>query len=446
MARSLLSDLRLGFSLGALTLGIATAAFADMSMRHALASEHAEILVSESHRILQILETGPASSASRTVPESTLVDWWLLAPDGHRVWESAGAAFLESVPWNTTGSNPVEFRTDSQHLYSAIALKSPLGTLWVAMDRSPEIQVVKHLRQDLAVLLVVLTALSALLGHFIAKRGLRPLGQIRDETARIEAQDLNRRLDAWQFPEELADLVGALNGALGRLESAFNRLEAFSSDLAHELRTPLQNLRSELEGRVLRPQAVQDLPEFLGSLLEELGRLDHMVEQMLFLARNSVPGIGLDRQPLAAGALLREAAAFFGAAAEEAGVTLKTKAPPALLITADQRLVHRALQNLLANALRHTPSGGHITLSALPIEDGTEIAVTDSGDGIPTELLARLGDRFLRIDESRGRATGGAGLGLAIVKGIVALHGGAFLVESVMGQGTTVRLRFPGNA
>lgn len=444
MARSLLSDLRLGFSMGVLALGLGTAAFADMTLRHAMATEDGAALRSESHRILRRLDIQPASGPPSAPPESTLVDWWLLAPDGRHIQESAGAAFLRSVPWDTVGEAPMEFRTDRSHLYSALAMKTPLGLLWVAMDRSPEIQVVNHFRRDLAVLLLALTLCAAGVGHLIAKRGLRPLRRIRDETALIEAHDLHRRLDASRFPEELADLVAALNGALARLEVAFARLEAFSSDLAHELRTPIQNMRAELEGCILRPRAAVDIPETLGSLLEELNRLDGMVEQMLFLARHSMPGAALDRQPLAAGALLREVAAFFGAAAEEACVAIQAEALPDLLVHADPRLAHRALQNLLANALRHTPTGGSVRLSARALEGGTELAVTDTGDGIPADLLPRLGDRFLRLDEEgRDRASGGAGLGLAIVKGIITLHGGTFLVESALGKGTAVRLGFP---
>lgn len=443
-ARSLLSDLRLGFTLGALALGLATALFADVTLRHAMATEDGAVLRSEGHRILRRLETQAALPQPQPVPESTQADWWLLAPDGRRVLGSAGAAFLQSVPWNAVGPDPVAFQTDRSHLYSAIALPSPLGTLWVAMDRSPEIQILTHFRRDLILLLLALTLVAAGAGHLIAARGLRPLQQIRDETARIEAQDLKRRLDAQRFPVELADLVGALNGALGRLEGAFGRLEAFSSDLAHELRTPMQNLRAELEGLALRPRPGLDLPETLGSLLEELGRLDSMVEQMLFLARSAAPGSSLDRQPLAAAALLREVTEFFSAQAEEAGITLEIKASPACLVHADPRLLHRAVLNLAANALRHTPHGGRVTLSARSHEGGARIAVTDTGEGIPANLVPRLGERFLRLEAGRGRDSGGAGLGLAIVKGIAELHGGTFTVESSAGRGTAVTLAFPG--
>lgn len=439
-SRSLLADLRLGFSLGVLALGFATAVFADVTLRHAMATEDGKVLLAEGHAILLQMRDHPSPSPG---PESSLIEWWLLAQDGRWLEGSAGSGFLGTLDWHGIGAEPVTFKLDSDHLYSVAALPSPSGTLRVAMDRSSEIQIVMHFRRDLAMLLLFLTGSAAIIGHLIARRGLRPLVQIRDETARIEAQDLQRRLDAARFPEELAELVGALNGALGRLEISFSRLEAFSSDLAHELRTPLQNLRAELEGLLLRPRKELDLPDALGSLLEELGRLDGMVDQMLFLARSSVPGTALDRRPLDAEAVLRETASYFSAAAEEAAVDIRIETPPGLLIHADLRLVRRALQNLVANALRHTPPGGQVTLTAKAGAASAELFVTDTGDGIPPDLLPRLGDRFMRVEAGRARTQGGAGLGLAIVKGITGLHGGTFLVESALGQGTRVRLGFP---
>lgn len=441
MARSLLRDLRLTFSIAVLALGTATAALTDFTLRHAMEAEDGRVLRSEGLRVLQRLETKPDLETGPE-PESSQVDWWLLGRDGRRLAGSAGASYLQSVPWNAVGSEPAAFRLD-HNLYSAIALPSHLGTLWVAMDRTQEIQIVNHLRRDLAMMVFGITFLAGFIGHLIAKRGLRPLRAIRDETAQIEAQDLHRRLDASHFPEELSDLVAALNGALARLEGAFSRLEAFSSDLAHELRTPLQNLRAELEGRVLRPPKDADLPEILGSLLEELDRLDGMVDQMLFLARSAAPGSMVEPVEVSAVALFHKITEYFGPQAEEAGVHLTIEAAPDCLIHADPRLLHRALLNLVANALRHTPAGGTIRLAATMDGDTSHLQIRDTGEGIPAQLLPRLGDRFLRVDEGRARATGGAGLGLAIVKGILELHHGAFRVESAEGIGTTVTLSFP---
>ncbi|MBS1767699.1 MAG: HAMP domain-containing protein [Acidobacteria bacterium] len=443
MARSLLADLRLAFSLGVLGLGLATGAVADVTLRHAMAAERNTVLLAEGQRICRRLETEGTRMAAEAPPESSTVDWWLISPQGQRIASSAGSRYLQSVPWDSVGETPDSFRTDPLHLYSAVVVHSSLGTLWVAMDSSAEIQVIGHFRRDFAILLLGLTGLAGLIGHLIARRGLRPLERIRHETALIEAKDLHRRLDATRFPEELASLVSALNAALSRLEHAFKRLEAFSSDLAHEMKTPMQNLRAELEGLVLRPRGVDSLPDTVGSLLDELGRLENMADQMLFLARQTGTGVPLMKAPISVRAVFQETADFFEAAAEEKGLQIRVDAAPGLLVEADPGLLHRVLINLVGNAIRHTPSGGIVSMEGARAMDGMEIIVADTGEGVPPDLLPRLGDRFLRVDAARGRATGGAGLGLAIVKGIMELHGGAFHAGSALGHGTAIRLFFP---
>lgn len=443
MARSLLADLRLGFAVGVLGLGLATGVLADVTLRHAMATEQGRILLAEGQRIRHRLETEGTRTAAETPPESSTVDWWLISPQGQRISGSAGSRYLQGVPWDSVTEAPGTFRTDSVHLYSAVVVRSSLGTLWVAMDSSAEIQVIGHFRRDFAILLLGLTGLAGLIGHLIARRGLRPLERIRGETALIEAKDLHRRLDATRFPEELASLVSTLNAALSRLDHAFKRLEAFSSDLAHEMKTPMQNLRAELEGLVLRPREVDSLPDTVGSLLDELGRLENMADQMLFLAQQTGAGIPLMKAPISVRAIFQETADFFEAAAEEKTLQIRLDAAPDLLVEADPALLHRVLINLVGNAIRHTPQGGIVSMEGARAPDGAEIIVADTGEGVPPELLPRLGDRFLRVDAARGRATGGAGLGLAIVKGIMELHGGSFHADSALGRGTAIRLLFP---
>ena len=445
MARSsLLRDLRLAFSLGTFLLSGLLALGMAYAMHHSLEVEDAAVLNSQGRAILVGLGKGGTPQASRRgVLESA--HWRLVAPDG-RILEAGDQPLpVDRFPSSLRPGEPGEVEVGGQ-LWSVMVLQVPEGSLQLAMDRSHEEALLARFHRLLLVGLLLAALGSALVGHLVARRGLRPLVRIAADTARIEARDLNRRLDGESFPEELAGLVEALNGALGRLHGVFVRLEHLAGDLAHELRTPLQNLRLELEGLVLRPPDPELQRERLGSVLEELDRLASMVEQMLFLARSSVPGTALHRESLPAGEVLRDAAAFFSAAAEEAGLSLEVEAPGDLKVHADAQLLHRALQNLLANAVRHTPRGGRILLQASPKAGGTTLQVLDDGEGIPEELLPRLGERFARAELSRERGRGGAGLGLAIVRGILELHGGTLQVESRPGKGTRIELDFPGPA
>jgi len=180
----------------------------------------------------------------------------------------------------------------------------------------------------------------------------------------------------------------------------------------------------------------------LQSGLEEHGRLSRMIDSMLFLARADQAQSALAVQSLEAAAQLRTVAEFYQPLAEEQAIALSCEGDCRL--TADPGLVRRALSNLLSNALRCTPAGGSVILSAGSVrDDASVLRVTDTGTGIAREHLPRLGDRFYRVDPSRADGYGGAGLGLAIVRSIMSLHGGELLIESVPGRGTTVSLIFP---
>ncbi|HJU84063.1 MAG TPA: ATP-binding protein [Holophagaceae bacterium] len=439
--RSLLRDLRLAFFMAALLLMGLLPMVVWAALEHSLAAEDEAVLTSQGKVILAAIHNGTLPQDSGPVRLQT-THWCLLDRDGRVLRTNDASGLLQRIDWPPKIDEPYE-DDESGRRWALLILPAPEGQLRVAMDRSHEEAVLRRFRNILLAVLGTGALGAAILGHFVAQRGLRPLARIKEDAARIEAGALDRRLDAEAFPEELAELVDALNEALGRLHVAFVRLEQLAGDLAHELRTPLQNLRLELEGMVLRPRAPEIQREAIGSVLEELDRLGSMVEQMLFLARSGVPGAALRQSDLHAGAVLHESAAFFSAVAEEAKVALVVEAPEDLLIHADPQLLHRALQNLLANALRHTPPGGHVSLRALSAGEWVRIQVEDDGEGIPADLMPRIGVRFARAEDSRERGRGGVGLGLAIVKGIMDLHDGTFTISSREGGGTTVQLSFP---
>ncbi|MET3619473.1 heavy metal sensor histidine kinase [Burkholderia ambifaria] len=287
-------------------------------------------------------------------------------------------------------------------------------------------------------------ALGALLvgalGYAVASRGLRPVESLGRQTSRIEAHNLNARLDARGGPVELHELATSVNRMLDRLERAFVRLSQFSSDLAHDMRTPLANVISSSQVTLSRARTTEEYEALIDSNIEECERLQRMIENMLFLARTDNARQHLKTVELDAGAELRRLASYFQALADEAGVHLAVQGEAP--VVADATLFRRAVSNLASNALEHAQAGSTIELTVSTRPGYAVVEVTNRGAAIPPEQIERIFERFYRIDSSRHGAARNAGLGLAIVKSIIELHRGKVEVESRDGR-TTFALYFP---
>jgi len=290
-------------------------------------------------------------------------------------------------------------------------------------------------------------ALGALLvgalGYAVASRGLRPVESLGRQTSRIEAHNLNARLDARGGPVELHELATSVNRMLDRLERAFVRLSQFSSDLAHDMRTPLANVISSSQVTLSRARTTDEYEALIDSNIEECERLQRMIENMLFLARTDNARQHLKAVELDAGAELRRLASYFQALADEAGVQLAVQGEAP--VVADATLFRRAVSNLASNALEHAQAGSTIELTVSTRPGYAVVEVTNRGAAIPPEQIERIFERFYRIDSSRHGAARNAGLGLAIVKSIIELHRGKVEVESRDGR-TTFALYFPARA
>ncbi|WP_339433371.1 MULTISPECIES: heavy metal sensor histidine kinase [unclassified Pseudomonas] len=287
--------------------------------------------------------------------------------------------------------------------------------------------------QHLIWLTVGLSALAtALLGAWAARSGLRPLRQMSAVARGISAQSLNARLPEAQMPPELAEMAHSFNAMLARLDDSFQRLSAFSADIAHELRTPLSNLLTHTQVTLTRPRPIEDYREALHSNLEELQWMAQLVNDMLYLAKADHGLLMPKRQPLE---LAEEADAlleFFAPLAEDAGVQLSREGNAR--IEGDRSMLRRALSNLLDNALRFTPAEGHVRLTILDKTNVVRVSVENSGEEVSAELLPRLFDRFYRTDPARQEGSSEhAGLGLAITQSIVRAHGGQIHCESDQG-------------
>lgn len=286
--------------------------------------------------------------------------------------------------------------------------------------------------------------LAALSGYLMLRQGLRPIRAIAQQAQSITAQRLERRLDVSAAPSELQTLVQAFNDMLDRLHRSFQRLSQFSADLAHDLRTPINNLMVQTQVALSQPRSGEDYQSLLASNEEEYERLARMVENMLFLARADHADFVLNKQHLDAAAELQRIADYFEGLAEDAQVRLAVDASGTL--EADPILFRRAVNNLVANAIRYTPPGCVIELAARPTREGIAITVANPGAGISPQHLPLIFDRFYRVDHARSDSASSTGLGLAIVQSIMMLHGGRAEVESAPDALTTFRLRFPSSA
>ncbi|MDP1735552.1 MAG: heavy metal sensor histidine kinase [Sulfuritalea sp.] len=357
---------------------------------------------------------------------------------GKRVFATANAAFPRAMLEPAgAGSKPRSWTQDGQPWRGIVALLPTGNPEWspmlvaVAVDISHHEHFMESFRLTLWLFVAVAAVLVGFLGWVVVRRGLAPLQAMRAGAAKVTASRLDTRLSLDAVPVELAELAETLNEMLARLEDSFQRLKDFSSDLAHELRTPISNLMTETQVALTRARSADEYREVLASNAEEYERLARMIGDMLFLAQADHGLVVPRREPVDLALQVRELFDFFDALAEEIGLRLTLTGSGQ--VSGDKLMLRRALANLISNAIRHTPANGSIRVDIEACSEGTKLSVENSGEPIPPEQLSRIFDRFYRGDSSRHGGGEGAGLGLAITRSIVRAHGGEIAVRPVSG-------------
>lgn len=313
-------------------------------------------------------------------------------------------------------------------------------TLQAALDVTQSRAIINEYWEGLALMLCAVTIISTCFGFFVAHQGLAPVRAISSAIERINIEKLDTRIGDHPWPSDLRVLARTFDAMLSRLENSFDQLSRFSSDLAHEFRSPINNLVAAASVTLSRDRDAADYKDTLATVVDEGERLSRMVSGMLFLARTENATQAIHLETLQTGDEFKKVLDFFEALAEEKNVTLNAHGD--LAICADPLLLRRALSNLIMNALRYTPPKGHITLRAEPSGAMVSLSVNDSGAGIGAEHLPHLFDRFYRADISRSSGEN-TGLGLAVTKSIVELHGGSIGVASIVGNGTCFTFTLP---
>ncbi len=364
-------------------------------------------------------------------------------------WAAAGEVVPPPRCDMRSGETPLfrTWRSPDGHEWRIASRRTETGWVEALLDRESDAVVLRAFRQEIVFVLGAALLAATGLGLTIARRGLKPLDRLNRRVATIDARSLGRRLAGGDEPAEIRALVTSFDGMLERLDRAFRSLTEFSADLAHELRTPIHVLRQQAEVALQRARSPDEYREILGSSLEELERMRRMVDDILFLARAEDPRAVVQRSRLSLANEIRDVADFLQAEAAEREVSVFCGVPATLELSADRTLVRRALVNVVTNALRHTPAGGRIDLSAR--EEAGErggtvvIEIRDTGSGVPAKFLPHVFERHVRGPDASARHPDGAGLGLAIVRGVMTLHGGTALMSSVPDEGSRVTLTFP---
>ena len=269
----------------------------------------------------------------------------------------------------------------------------------------------------------------------------RPLRSLAAAASRVREGDLSVRVAASER-SEIGKLGGAFNEMAGELERAEEKRKRFTSDIAHELRTPLTNVTSHVEAMI--DGVEQPGPNALETVRREVEQLSGLVDDLQQLALADEGQLRLNRFPVVLDDIVEAVAVGSRPRASASGIRVEIEGEAPAAIELDPRRVRQALDNVVVNALAHTPSGGRVTLSVRQGRERTSVAVTDTGAGIPQEFVAKAFDRFARADGARRRATGGTGLGLPVARELIRAHGGEITIERPEQGGTRVVIELPG--
>src|SRR5690625_3874171 len=379
--------------------------------------------------------------------------YYISADGGRRLYQSPGSDLERlsriALPVETVSVDTAGMRNDRDDTLRGVALwldsdglGSPkLRPLTVATGIDFHLRYLNSSRKHLRIVTAAACLIAILAIWFAVYQGHAPIRRISREIRRIGSDQLHTRLEPDAVPRELAELAVSFNEMLGRLEDVFQRLSAFSGDIAHELRTPITNLKTQTEVALSHARSVEQYQEVLYSNLEEYERMAHMIGDMLFLAQADNKLLKPELVEIDLDAEMRILFDYFSAWAEEKNVRLELEGEP-VWMTGDRLMMRRGLSNLLSNAIRYTPVGSRV-IATLSI-DGTSACINslNASEPIPAEHLPHIFDRFYRPDASRQRSSEGAGLGLAITRSTIEAHGGSISVQSDR-KGTTFKVQVP---
>ncbi len=427
-----------------------------LAMRHQLYTEIEEGLRSRTTALDEFLRVELADPASnlhdeigefaRALPSEYAIA--VLAPDGQRVYTTPPAERLfrqltqedsKTDRWFLTLADGKCYRI----LEHRTATARPFRVL-VADTTDRDDAILRQLGILLIAAIPGVVVLAAAGGYLLSVRALSPVDAMTRAARTIGIENLSERLEVPATDDEIQRLAETWNAMLARLETAVTRISQFTSDASHELRTPIALIRTTAEIALRRPRSAEQYGESLAQIEAESERMTQLVEDLLFLARSDARAVSANMAPVDLHAVIDDICAEMAPRAAEKNVGLLSNVSGgALIVTGRERALRRMLLALLDNALKYTPEGGAIVLSAGEENGEIRVSVCDNGIGIPETALPHIFERFYRADASRSRDSGGHGLGLSIAQTIARQHNGVIVAESSVHAGSEFHVVLP---
>lgn len=293
--------------------------------------------------------------------------------------------------------------------------------------------------EKLMLSLLLSSLFAVLFGNLIARKGLNKLREFENKMEQITVNSLHETINIADWPIELSNLAKKFNAMLDRINTSYTQLSQFSSDIAHELRTPINNLQGITELALTRKTNSNEQQQLLEKYMQEYHQLSKLIEHLLFFARSDNGQICLNKETIQTRQEILNILDYYQAIADEKNIQVNCYGDACL--QADLLLFKRVISNILSNSLKYTPNNGTIDIHLFASADAVEISIKDTGIGIDEHHLPNIFDRFYRVDSSRTTHTGGLGLGLAIVKSIVDLHKGSLSIASKSNMGTAINIQ-----
>jgi heavy metal sensor kinase len=365
--------------------------------------------------------------------------------EGRLLYQSdrRGPAVLSAFPLATPGTQTKIVRAGAYGDLRIVARHDAPFLIYAGVAETAAHAAGNNLISIFIVIAPVMLFVAFASGWVMAGMVLRPVRQISSMATRITALNLSERIPVRDVDDELGTLIRTMNAMISRLQSSFEEMRLFSLNVAHELRTPLAILKGQSELALSNPPSPDETQELVTSYLEETIRMSRIVDDLLMLAKAETGQLTVERGPVHMDVLVRDLHEDGTILAGSKDLFLRLGRVDPAVVIGDTARLRQMFRILLTNALQYTDPGGEISIACECKDGKVQVAIEDSGIGIPGESLEKIFDRFYRVDQARTRVKGGSGLGLALAKWIAEAHHGTISVHSTVDRGSTFTVTLP---